>query len=53
LREGSNAVEDRHFELALQKVRPMMNERLREQYSRIRQYFKGGLPVQAQPPEYQ
>ena len=43
----------RRAESSLAKVRPMMNERLRQQYQRIQQYFKGGLPAQAQPPEYQ
>jgi transitional endoplasmic reticulum ATPase len=31
----------------------MMNERLREYYTRIQQHFKGGLPGQVQMPEYQ
>lgn len=53
MREGSTAVSQKHFEQARDKVRPMMNDRLREQYNRIKQYFKGGLPVQVQPPEYQ
>jgi transitional endoplasmic reticulum ATPase len=53
MREGATEVEERHFESSLAKVRPMMNERLRQQYQRIQQYFKGGLPAQAQPPEYQ
>ena len=30
-----------------------MNERLRDYYQRIQQHFKGGLPKQVQPPEYQ
>jgi transitional endoplasmic reticulum ATPase len=30
-----------------------MNERLREFYGRIRLHFKGGLPKEVQPPEYQ
>jgi transitional endoplasmic reticulum ATPase len=42
-----------HFELAQKKVHPMMNERLREYYQKIQQHFKGGLPKQVQPPEYQ
>ncbi|NYT06331.1 MAG: AAA family ATPase [Methanomicrobiales archaeon] len=53
MREGKTAVDAGHFDAALAKVRPMMNERLREQYSRIEQHFKGGLPAQVQPPEYQ
>jgi transitional endoplasmic reticulum ATPase len=55
MRDGAAAVGMQHFEKALMKVRPMMNERVREQYDRIQQYFKGGLPQQMQVhlPEYQ
>ncbi|KAF1078237.1 CDC48 family AAA ATPase [Methanogenium sp. MK-MG] len=55
MRDGAAAVGLQHFEKALLKVRPMMNERVREQYDRIQQYFKGGLPQQMQVhlPEYQ
>jgi transitional endoplasmic reticulum ATPase len=53
LREGAATVSPRHFEEAQKKVHPMMNERVREYYSRIQQHFKGGLPKQVQPPEYQ
>jgi transitional endoplasmic reticulum ATPase len=53
LRENAAAVATRHFEEAQKKVHPMMNERLREYYTRIQQHFKGGLPKQVQPPEYQ
>jgi transitional endoplasmic reticulum ATPase len=53
LREGVTTVTLRHFEEAQKKVHPMMNERLRDYYSRIQQHFKGGLPRQVQPPEYQ
>jgi len=53
LRENATAVATRHFEEAQKKVHPMMNERLREYYTRIQQHFKGGLPKQVQPPEYQ
>ncbi|MHB8164548.1 MAG: CDC48 family AAA ATPase [Methanoregula sp.] len=53
LRENATAVAPRHFEEAQKKVHPMMNERLREYYTRIQQHFKGGLPKQVQPPEYQ
>jgi len=42
-----------HFEEAQKKVHPMMNERLRDYYKKIQQHFKGGLPQQVQPPEYQ
>ena len=32
----------------------MMNDRIREQYAKIQQHFKGGLPIESQPlPEYQ
>jgi len=53
MREGASVVSTRHFEAAMEKVRPTMNERLTEYYSRIQQHFKGGLPRQSQPVEYQ
>lgn len=55
MRDGTATVGLQHFEKAFMKVRPMMNERVREQYARIQQYFKGGLPQQMQVnlPEYQ
>jgi transitional endoplasmic reticulum ATPase len=53
LRENADVVTQGHFESAQKKVHPMMNERLREYYQKIQQHFKGGLPKQVQPPEYQ
>ena len=53
MRERAANVTIRHFEMSLAKVHPTMNERLREFYSRIRLHFKGGLPQDVQPPEYQ
>jgi transitional endoplasmic reticulum ATPase len=53
LREGASTVVQRHFEDAQKKVHPTMNERLHEYYNKIQQHFKGGLPAQVQPPEYQ
>jgi transitional endoplasmic reticulum ATPase len=53
LREDATIVTRHHFEEAQKKVHPMMNERLREYYKNIQQHFKGGLPKQVQPPEYQ
>jgi transitional endoplasmic reticulum ATPase len=53
LRDGVTSVTRRHFEEARNKVHPTMNERLREYYGKIQQHFKGGLPKQVQPPEYQ
>jgi transitional endoplasmic reticulum ATPase len=53
MREKATTVTIRHFEQSLDKVHPTMNERLREFYSRIQQHFKGGLPREVQPPEYQ
>jgi transitional endoplasmic reticulum ATPase len=53
LREDAAMVTRHHFEEAQKKVHPMMNERLRDYYKNIRQHFKGGLPQQVQPPEYQ
>lgn len=53
MREGTRLVSMRHFEAGLEKVHPTMNQRLKEFYGRIRQHFKGGLPKEVQPPEYQ
>jgi len=53
LREDATMVTRHHFEEAQKKVHPMMNDRLREYYKNIQQHFKGGLPKQVQPPEYQ
>jgi transitional endoplasmic reticulum ATPase len=53
LREDAAVITQRHFEEAQKKVHPMMNERLRDYYKKIQQHFKGGLPQQVQPPEYQ
>ena len=53
LREGVSTVTQRHFEAAQKKVHPTMNENLRQYYEKIQQHFKGGLPKQVQPPEYQ
>jgi len=53
LRDGETIVSKRHFEEAQKKVHPTMNENLRQYYDKIQQHFKGGLPKQVQPPEYQ
>ncbi|PKL65725.1 MAG: ATPase [Methanomicrobiales archaeon HGW-Methanomicrobiales-3] len=53
LREGTEVVAKRHFEAAQKKVHPTMNDNLRQYYDKIQQHFKGGLPKQVQPPEYQ
>ncbi|MDD4126786.1 MAG: CDC48 family AAA ATPase [Methanomicrobium sp.] len=53
MRQNKKCVSESHFKMALEKVHPMMNDRLREQYTRIKQHFKGGLPQQVQPVEYQ
>ncbi|MDD1673422.1 MAG: CDC48 family AAA ATPase [Methanomicrobiales archaeon] len=53
MRDTSVGVELRHFEEALKKVHPTMNDRLRSTYLKYQEYFKGGLPVKDQPPEYQ
>jgi transitional endoplasmic reticulum ATPase len=53
LREGAESVTLQHFEEAEKKVHPTMNNNLREYYQKIQQHFKGGLPKQVQPPEYQ
>ncbi|MDO8842501.1 CDC48 family AAA ATPase [Methanocalculus sp.] len=53
MREGATTVAIHHFEAAIEKIHPTMNERLVEYYKRIQQHFKGGLPKQSQPIEYQ
>jgi transitional endoplasmic reticulum ATPase len=53
LRDGAAIVSRRHFDAARMKVRPTMNENLRQYYNKIQQHFKGGLPQKVQPPEYQ
>ena len=53
MREGAQTVEARHFAAALEKVHAMMNENVRDYYRRMREVFKGGLPKEVQPPEYQ
>jgi transitional endoplasmic reticulum ATPase len=53
LREGATTVIRQHFDEAIKKVHPTMNENLRMYYEKIQQHFKGGLPKQVQPPEYQ
>jgi transitional endoplasmic reticulum ATPase len=53
LRDGSATVTRKHFDEAQKKVHPTMNDNLRQYYGKIQQHFKGGLPKQVQPPEYQ
>jgi transitional endoplasmic reticulum ATPase len=53
LRDGVFTVSRKHFEAAQKKVHPTMNDNLRQYYDKIQQHFKGGLPKQVQPPEYQ
>ncbi len=53
LRARTPVIMRTHFEEALGKVHPTMNENLRNYYGRIQQHFKGGLPKEVQPPEYQ
>lgn len=53
MREGAPSVGRRHFDESIRKVHPTMNKVLRESYQRIQQHFKGGLPREVQPPEYQ
>jgi transitional endoplasmic reticulum ATPase len=53
LRDGQTIVAMKYFEAAQKKVHPTMNENLRNYYSKIQQHFKGGLPKQVQPLEYQ
>ena len=53
LRARASVITKKEFEEALAKVHPTMNENLRTYYGKIQQHFKGGLPKEAQPPEYQ
>jgi transitional endoplasmic reticulum ATPase len=53
MRKGEFHVNMAHFEEARDKVNATMNERLRDYYRKIQQHFKGGLPKEVQPPEYQ
>ncbi|MDP3563290.1 MAG: CDC48 family AAA ATPase [Methanoregula sp.] len=53
LRDNQSIISMKYFEEAQKKVHPTMNENLRQYYGKIQQHFKGGLPKQVQPPEYQ
>ena len=53
LRERGSVVTLKHFESAKQKIHPTMNQNIREWYKKIQDSFKGGLPKDVQPPEYQ
>ncbi|HPY59849.1 MAG TPA: CDC48 family AAA ATPase [Methanospirillum sp.] len=53
MREHLSSVNKDHFEHALEKVHPTMNQRLRESYERVKIHFKGGMQKKAEPPEYQ
>ncbi|WP_332448936.1 CDC48 family AAA ATPase [Methanoculleus sp.] len=53
MREEASFVNQSHFDRAQEKVHATMNERLRQYYQKIQQHFKGGLPKDVQPPEYQ
>ncbi|QSZ67201.1 AAA family ATPase [Methanofollis aquaemaris] len=53
MREKNPVVTREHLEKAAKKVHPTMNERIKDYYGRVREHFKGGLPEQVQPPEYQ
>ncbi|MDO9549895.1 MAG: CDC48 family AAA ATPase [Methanoregula sp.] len=53
LRDNQTIISMKYFEEAQKKVHPTMNENLRNYYSKIQQHFKGGLPKQVQPLEYQ
>ena len=53
LRARASVITKKDFDEALAKVHPTMNENLRTYYGKIQQHFKGGLPKEVQPPEYQ
>ena len=50
---AASVLTKKDFDEALAKVHPTMNENLRTYYGKIQQHFKGGLPKEVQPPEYQ
>jgi len=53
LREKNMVISMKNFEAAKQKIHPTMNQNIREWYKKIQESFKGGLPKEVQPPEYQ
>ncbi len=53
LRDNQTIISMKYFDEAQKKVHPTMNENLRNYYGKIQQHFKGGLPKQVQPMEYQ
>lgn len=53
MRDKVREVSKDHFEQALLKIHPTMNERMREAYERVKDHFKGGMKKKAEPPEYQ
>jgi transitional endoplasmic reticulum ATPase len=53
MREGASTVSKHHLDESIRKVHPTMNTLLRDSYQRIQTHFKGGLPKEVQPPEYQ
>lgn len=53
MRDQLHSVRKEHFDRALEKVHPTMNQHLREAYDRVKTHFKGGMPKKAEPPEYQ
>jgi transitional endoplasmic reticulum ATPase len=53
LREGASVIGMKNFESAKQKIHPTMNQNIRDWYKKIQESFKGGLPKEVQPPEYQ
>jgi transitional endoplasmic reticulum ATPase len=46
-------VSKHHLDESIRKVHPTMNKLLKDSYQRIQTHFKGGLPKEVQPPEYQ
>ncbi len=45
MREDFDHVEMRHFEEALQKIRPTVSPDLTDHYQRVQEQFKGGVPA--------
>ncbi|MHC1575080.1 MAG: CDC48 family AAA ATPase [Candidatus Methanogasteraceae archaeon] len=52
MREGIEYVELRHFEEALQKIRPTVSPDLTDHYQRVQEKFKGGSPAKKESSSY-
>ena len=51
MREDLDQIEMRHFEEAIQKIRPTANTDITDHYQRVQEMFKGGVPAK-EPSSY-